>query len=203
MIKICKQYTKESKKHTTIYCDIYIENEKKTIWFEVSNEYKDYLCLDRADAYLIGLLNFAMRHNYDISCEMPVSEELLYNIRTTLIPSLAKYGRDLHSITINAVPIKNITDGKNIGTGCSCGIDSFYSISSHIKTEYKNMDLTHLVINNVGSFDYCYSNINKQSVIDERYRSAEELDKELDNYHKEKEAKNESEKDVKMSEENK
>ena len=36
-----------------------------------------------------------------------------------------------------------------------------------------------------------------------KYRSVEELNKELDNYHKEKEAKNESEKDVKMSEENK
>ena len=73
------------------YCEIEIESDVKKIWFEVDSKYKEYLVTDRADAYVIGLLNYAMRNNHDIKCDIPVTDELLYNLNEVLIPMLAKY----------------------------------------------------------------------------------------------------------------
>lgn len=179
MIKIEKPYIVEDGEKTRCICDIYIKKQKKEIWFEVEKKYGKYLCDDRVDAYLIGILNYAMRENLNIKCEAPVTEDLLYNIETTLIPSLSKYGRNLSSIKIEAKTVTPIKEGTAVGTGCSCGIDSFAAIYNHIDSKYKNFDLTHLCINNVGAFNECYSEYGIQKAKEERYFIAERVAKEL------------------------
>ena len=72
------------------------------VWFSVPECYSEYLCYERSDAFLIGMLNWAMRTGDDIECEAPVSEELLFQIREHLIPSLAKYDKTLRWIAIKA-----------------------------------------------------------------------------------------------------
>lgn len=179
MIKILKPYIKKDNDKTKVYCDIYISNEKKIIWFEVENKYSNYLVDDRIDAYVIGLLNYAMRNNEDIVSDVPITEDLLYNIETTLIPSLAKYGKSLYNIKITAPVIEPIKQGNAVGTGCSCGIDSFDAIKNHLDSKYKSMNITHLCLNNVGAYNECYKEYGIDKVKNERYEVTKKVAKEL------------------------
>ena len=71
-------------------CNIDIDGKEETYWIEVEDEYKEYLCYERSDAFLIGFLNVALRSHHDIICDTPVTEELLYNLNTLFIPALTR-----------------------------------------------------------------------------------------------------------------
>lgn len=179
MIKILKPYIKNEKDFSRVYCDIYIDDDKKNVWFEVEKKYSKYLVDDRIDAYVIGLLNYAMRNNHDIISEIPITEELLYNIETTLVPSLAKYGDSLYNIKLNMPTIETIKEGTAVGTGCSCGVDSFDAIKNHLNTKYKEMNITHVCLNNVGAYNECYKEYGIDKVKEERYEVTKKVAKEL------------------------
>lgn len=179
MIKIGKPYIKNTNNKSRCYCEIIIDNEKREIWFEVDKEYGKYLVDDRIDAYVIGILNYAMRNNQDIESDVPITEELLYNIRTCLIPSLSKYGNNLANIKITAPIIDALNEGKEVGTGCSCGVDSFEAIHNHIESEYKNMNITYLCLNNVGAYNECYKEYGIEKVKNERYKITKDVAMEL------------------------
>lgn len=179
MIKIGKIWIEEKDNKSRVYCNITINNEIKKVWFEVDKEYGKYLCTERSDAYVIGLLNYALRNNEDIVCEIPVTEELLYNINTILIPSLVKYAKSFKKIKVKAKSAPALMTGNAIGTGCSCGVDSFSSIVRHIKSNYSSLDVTHLCLNNVGAFNECYEDYGPEEVKKERYKITKEVAKEL------------------------
>ena len=158
MLFIGEPYIAQNGDRSRLVCDIGINRrETRTVWFEVDREYEKYLCTERSDAYVIGLLSWAMRAGHDITCTVPVSEELLYALREYLIPSLVKYAPSFRAVEINApaagTPLAN---AGAVGTGLSCGIDSFHVISRQLASPYKTLNLTHLCINNVGAFNGCY-----------------------------------------------
>ena len=64
-----------------LLCSITIVGEKSELWVSVEDKYSQYLCSERSDAFLIGLLPVAMRRGLDIVCEAPVSEKLLFQLR--------------------------------------------------------------------------------------------------------------------------
>lgn len=180
MIKILEpKIISVDKKHSRLSCDILVDNQVRNIWFEVEKEYEQYLCYERADAFLIGLLSWAMRLNHDIECVTSVNEELLYNIRSYLIPSLTKYGKKLYNIKIIAPTTNDILPSAgSIGTGCSCGIDSFHAILSNINSQYSNCRLTHVCLNNVGSFgsnDTTFSNTSEDGLYESRIEKARKI----------------------------
>ena len=164
---------------TRVVCNIEIDDDVKSVWFDVEKKYEKYLSVDRADAYLIGMLHYALSNHHNIKCELPVSEELLYNIKKILIPSLVNHSKNFRTITIEAKTISNYNMGQYVGTGCSCGIDSMSAIYNHLKTEYKSLDLTHLCINNVGAFNDCYKEYGQEKVKSERYEITEKVAKEI------------------------
>lgn len=129
-----------------------IDGLKKQIWFDVDTKYKEYLCYERSDAFVIGVLSYAMRNGHDITCEAPIGEELHYQISIHLIDALYKSSKKLYNTKIFA-EIDNtiLSTGNAVGTGISCGIDSFHAISTHSSTIYPNHNITHLAFNNVGS----------------------------------------------------
>ena len=99
------------------------------------------------------MLFYAMRRGLDIECEAPVSEEILYNIRTYLIPSLSKHCSEIYASKITAdIATEPLPNAHAVGAGISCGIDSLHVLSQHADCEYKDMRLTHLVLNNVGAY---------------------------------------------------
>lgn len=107
----------------------------------------------RADAFLIGLLNFAQRERLDIVCEAPVTARLLYQIRTYLIPSLARNSKVLYETRIEA-PMDDtpMANAGGVGTGISCGVDSLHVVKNYARSPYPGLSLTHLCLNNVGAF---------------------------------------------------
>lgn len=119
-------------------------------------EYQQYLCSERADAFLVSVLPFAMQHGFDIQCEMPVSGKLLHQIKSYYIPVLAQAQPDFKFITVEAqADNRDLNVGKAVGTGLSCGVDSFYSVLRYMQPDVENgYKLTHVVSMNVGSFGY-------------------------------------------------
>lgn len=126
---------------------------ERNVWFEVEERYGEYLCYERADAFLIGVLNYAMREHCDIRCEAPVGSELLYQIRTYLIPSLTRFSKMLYDVQIDAAIDSTIMrNAGGVGAGLSCGVDSMHVVANYATTDYPGLKLTHLVLNNVGAF---------------------------------------------------
>lgn len=130
-----------------------VSGDVRSVWFEVEEKYARYLCEERSDAFLIGLLNWAMREGFDFICEAPVSEELHYQLINYLIPSLKKGSRVLHAPSIKAdISSKQLPNAGAVGTGISCGVDSLHVVANQWKSPYPNLRLTHLVLNNVGAY---------------------------------------------------
>lgn len=178
MIIIGKPYISNNGDKSRCVCNISVDGENRGVWFEVESKYQKYLVTERADAYVIGLLHWCMLNRHDVKCQTPITDELLYNITTILIPSLARYARNLYAIKIDAEVAPALT-GTEIGTGCSCGIDSFDAIYKHYRTNYPNMDLTYLCINNVGAFNECYDDYGREKVKEECYQKVDSVAKDL------------------------
>ncbi|MFG6392762.1 MAG: hypothetical protein K1W24_01025 [Lachnospiraceae bacterium] len=122
-----------------------------------------------------------MRTGHDIECEAPVSEELLYNIREYLVPLVTRYGNNLHYVNITAETVPEpLENAGMVGASASCGVDSFNTIVNQYDSQYKSMNITHLCLNNVGAFNSCYGDCEKQNLVKkERYKKAKELSCEI------------------------
>lgn len=179
MIFLYKPYIKNTKTKSRLIFEIDIDNVSKKIWYEVDKKYEKYLCDDRVDAIFVGILYYAMKNSHDIKSDSYVTEEILYKVKTYLIPSITKYANTLHHIDISIKTKKAVEGAKGIGTGCSGGIDSLHSIIVNSEQTNKNLKVTHLCINNVGSFNSCYKEKSlkevKDFVIEKAKKIAEEV----------------------------
>lgn len=136
------------------YPPIEWQKEGTGLWFAVPIEYKEYLCAERGDAFVVAMLWYAMVTGSDIECEAPISEKMAFGIKQYLVPALMKeesgYKRHINIIcdTTN-VPVAN---KGAVGTGMSCGVDSIYTLDvfskPNIPEKYK---LTHLTYFNMGA----------------------------------------------------
>lgn len=130
----------------------YIDDKKYIIWFKVEDKFGKYLCTERGDAYLIASLHYAMANHHDIKLDVPVSEVLLFNLKTYLIPALIENNPELYSPNISCEVIaESLPNAGAVGTGISCGVDSLHVLANHTLSTFKSMNVTHLTFNNVGS----------------------------------------------------
>lgn len=144
---------KRSNGWTRVVCSVDLGTEQKEVWLEVENAYAEYLCAERSDAFVIGLLPYAMRSGMDIACETPISEQLLFQLRTYLIPSLAKNSNKMYRTNINAkIAATPFANAGGVGAGISCGVDSMHVLKNFLNPEYPSLKLTHLTLNQVGAF---------------------------------------------------
>lgn len=164
-----------------LVCEILEDDEQKELWIEVDNEYAKYFCFERSDAFLIGLLPYAMRQGKDIKCMAPVTEELCYNIETVLIPAMVENcDQRLHNTKIyTEMTSESLICEGGVGTGLSCGVDSFHAVLNFVNSKYKSMKLTHLCINNTGAFYKGYSDAGVDYVRRDTYNKARNVAKEL------------------------
>lgn len=130
--------------------------ENKVLYYEFESKYEKFLCPERSDAFVSGLLTTAMENGADIHFETPISEQLYYQLTSSYIPMLAKYNAPwLCNISLNG-PKDNqkIESLKAVATGCSGGVDSFYTImrhgSDHMIPSHR---LTHIVFASCGTLD--------------------------------------------------
>ena len=99
------------------------------------------------------------RDDREIVCDAPVTEKLLYNINEILIPTLLSSNSRYRPVKIHAEiapPIDKLPYAKNcrggVGTGLSCGVDSFHALLKHLNSDYPSQNITHCVVSDIGSF---------------------------------------------------
>ncbi len=180
MIFLHKPYIKQMNNKSRLIFEIDIDNENKTVFFEVEKKYEKYLCDDRVDAIVIGILSYAMRNNHDIKSDSFITDEIYYKLTEYLIPSLVNYSQNLKMIKIDISTkkvLKTLRGG--VGAGCSCGVDSMYAIFHDKNKILADLKITHLCINNVGAFNECYKKRGIEKVREERIKKAQSFAKEL------------------------
>jgi len=155
----------------TIYPPEIVEHEEDTIlqakfecgdtndilWFSTTKEFGRYLCHERGDAFLVGMLLYAMKRGEDIHVLAPISERLYYTLTKHFVKVIADLFPGFHQIQIIAeIDAGKLENAGGVGTGLSCGIDSFCTVIEHTDESCPpNYTLTHLTFFNVGaSGDY-------------------------------------------------
>lgn len=130
-----------------------VEGTGGDVWFAVKEDYGPYLCHERGDAFVVGMLFYAMRLGLDIVSDAPVSEEILFKLRTYFIPSIAKNCEEMYPCAIEAEPGRDpLPNAGAVGTGISCGVDSLHAVLQQTNSPCPGLNLTHLVLNNVGAY---------------------------------------------------
>lgn len=148
--------TKLNNSHVRLEALVNIDNsEEQLLWFEVDSNYGEYLVDEKADAFLIAVLPYALAFKKDIEVKnSAISESLYWNLTREYIPVMGKYTKYYKFINIKAETTNVSFDSKAVGTGFSAGVDSFYTVLRNYKTNLKNCDLTHLTFFNVGACGY-------------------------------------------------
>lgn len=148
MLHIGKPYKEHRGSKTRLCSEIMVGEDKKIFYYEVDNKWADALCDDRSDAFLVSLLQYAMANALDISWQAPVTDRLVYQLRTIFIPVISsKYNKIFSHIHLKGETTTEELSKKEwgVGTGASGGVDSFYSVLSHLDIPEKSQKLTHLL----------------------------------------------------------
>lgn len=127
-----------------------------TMWYSVPKAYGWSLCAERCDAFAVACLYFAVMAEEDIVCEVPITEDLFYQINFVLLPALYEKNYGLKKICVKAETAPEIEKKQFYnGTGVSCGVDSFTTILLQMRPEIpQKFQLTHLALFNVGALNY-------------------------------------------------
>lgn len=178
MIRIGKPYVENNGNISRLVCNVSLDEKDNVVYFEVDKEYGMYLCFERVDAYLIVLFYYAMRHNHNIVCDGLVSEDLLYQINEYLIPVLyEKSEGKLNLINIECETADNLDNIGAVGTGLTCGVDSFHAIYNNLSDKYPSRKLTHLMIMSLA--DSYKKSGNYSKITSDIYKKAAAVSKEL------------------------
>ena len=154
MITIGKPFSETSDGQVRLCAQVTIQERTEEAWFSVEPEYARYLTDDRADAFVVGFLTTAMRLGEDILCEAPITKHLYYQITTYLVPTMAANMDIYRPITIHApVTDEPLPCEGAVGTGWTGGVDSMYTLMTHISPREPGMKLSHLLVANVGTLE--------------------------------------------------
>ncbi len=138
-----------------VSAEFHASEHKDVLWFKLDAKYQDYVVTERGDAFLIGLLLYAMARGEDIHIDCPISEKLYYNLSNYLIPAISLANPKLRPVKVIPTRRENtsINTGKAVGTGFSGGVDSFSTIYSHLVNPQcpSSYRITHLTFFNIGS----------------------------------------------------
>jgi|LSQX01.3.fsa_nt_gb hypothetical protein len=152
MLTIYKPELIEESNCVKLRTEYMIGGKKDYFWFSFAKKYKDYLVTENADAFLVGLLLLAMKNGEDIELKAPVSERLYYTISTYMISALNLLNPELKKIKIIASELNssNLNVAGSVGTGLSCGVDSFTAIYDHLNVE-EQYKINYFTLMNAGS----------------------------------------------------
>ena len=152
-----EDFKEEGKEKSRLICDVECNfSEEKSVWFTVDKKYKDWLCTDVYDAFLMAMLYPAMYHSEDIEIDGAVSRKLLININQYVQAAKNAFDSESHIINVKAKEyaiVKKLPE-THVGLGFGAGIDSFCSLEDHyfhpIDDENKVDTLCFLLVDNYG-----------------------------------------------------
>lgn len=151
MIIIGKPYLTQTSEKVRLNADITVDNIQHVMYYELEKRYEESLVTERSDSFFVGLLPYALSKGYSIESEAPISEKLMYQVQNHLLPGLHKYGEMSLINVIAETTSTKLNTQKAVGTGFSGGVDSFYTLASHLDSQLKGFRVTHLTFLNVGS----------------------------------------------------
>lgn len=143
-----KVYKESSEKLTRLCAPVEIPGKgSMTLFFETDIKWDKYFVDELSDAFVLAVLKRAMKNDWNILFETPMSEELCYQLETYGIPVLSKYVKAFHSIRLNGkITSDKIISENKVGTGFSAGVDSFYTVLKHMNSRFPSRDITHLIL---------------------------------------------------------
>lgn len=152
-IKITKPYLLEKGIYIYIYTKLILSDGRTyDLWYSVEKEYKEFVSIERSDAFVVNILLYAMEHKLDIECEEKISEKLYYQLTEYLIPSISRNVRKYHEIRIFADLTDDCLESVNaVGGSLSGGVDSFYTLLRHLDRKERSYNITHLTFFNAGA----------------------------------------------------
>lgn len=155
-IKIGKPYIENLHNGKTRLCAEIKKNASTSVlYYEVEEEYGQFLNDDRCDAFVVGLINSCMYDGEDIVCEDVLTEQLLFQINMYYIPIISDLFSDMNAIHITAnITNKPVENAGAVGTGNSGGVDSTYTMLKYSREELKSFKLTHALFTNISTNDY-------------------------------------------------
>ncbi|MBQ8234473.1 MAG: hypothetical protein IJZ36_02675 [Bacilli bacterium] len=134
-------------KNNRLISNIKYGNKQYDMYFEVEKKYTKYLS-NTSNAFLVALLPFIIKHEYDVIVKGDISSKLYYQLNNYLIPLLCReFKKKKINIKCNLTNIKY--ESKGVGASISCGVDSFYTLLKH--KNIKDYSITHLTFFNAGS----------------------------------------------------
>lgn len=184
MITINEIVKRENGDAVRIESNLHIEKDKMQsdflLFVETTKQYGKYFVTDRADAFVVGILLYAMGNGHDIKCNIPISSELKFMLENHLIFTLKKYDDNYYQTKIIAdVTDEPIPNQGAVGTGISLGLDSFCTIAEYYNPNSKDLRLTHLVTLNNGTLGGYYQNNNWDYCSKKLYERISNVSKEL------------------------
>lgn len=183
MIKIGKIKLNKDGQILELKSKIDIDGKAFELFVKIHGEqWHQYAVYDRADAFVFGVLPYAMRHGHDIWVEQPVSGKFLYNMNTQYIHTLAKHDENLYETNIIAESIDTpIQTVGAVATGLSCGVDCMHTVIENYKcSETSTLNLTHFVVFNGGAFGGSYYQSNRDFAVSKLYEREKALADELE-----------------------
>lgn len=136
MIRIGKPIIKNNSTHTRLSVDVVKDETHHILWVEVENRFSHGLCADRVDAFLVGLLGYAIKNKHDIYCEAPLTNLLKDQIDKDFIDVVCQHQPELHRVKISAPLLPPIFKNKIVrGMGLSCGVDCLYTVHNRMLDE--------------------------------------------------------------------
>lgn len=133
MIKIGKPYVAADGRVARLVANIDVDGQSRPLWIEVDAEYQKFLCSERSDGFVLGLLHYAMKKGHDIVSEAPMTDRLYQQLTEQFMPAFAKANniKNIHIEAPVAEEVEHPDDGIAVGTGCSCGVDSMHVYAAH------------------------------------------------------------------------
>ena len=120
------------------------KGEEHGLWFSVEKEYKDYLCYERSNAFVVAMLWYAIATGSDIHFEVPVSQRLYDGITKTLMPALNEKGFKTIRL-VGPLTSELIGTQGGVASGMSGGVDSNYTAKCYTGDNAPDgLKLTHL-----------------------------------------------------------
>lgn len=161
-IRIGKSYLTETEDSIRLNAKISMTNfpwgsDEKVLWIEAKKEYGKYFTTDRADAFLLGFVHYALRYGAEIVSETPISVRLYEQLVNQFVPwylasfRVTKERYSPKPIKITAPTIDEMEEkGTAVGAGVSCGVDSMHVFAT-------KSDITHGLVWNMHPGNYRYS----------------------------------------------
>lgn len=154
MIRIEKPVLEQKNGKAVLSSSIHFNDSVQTIWYESAEELGAYFCTERADAFLVAVLPYALLKGEDIVSDAPVSAKLLYSVRHYQIPFMTRVSDKYSNINITCEASSDrLETAGHIGTGISCGVDSLSTLIEHgVKESNPSYKIDTLALFNAGHY---------------------------------------------------